>query len=55
MKYTCAGYSTEHIRSKKGAHGGSTGSFALLSPHQRDDVGVSHMKVTLCSWNGYAQ
>jgi|GraSoi2013_100cm_1033763.scaffolds.fasta_scaffold160923_3 hypothetical protein len=38
---------TEHIRSKKGAHVGSTGSFSLLSPHQRDDVRVSRMKFTL--------
>jgi hypothetical protein len=46
---------TEHIRSKKGATVGSTGSFSLLSTHQIDDVRVSSMKFTLCYWNGYAQ
>src|SRR5258708_25115522 len=36
---------TEHIRSKKSAHVGSTGSFALLSTHQISGVKVSCMTV----------
>ena len=43
---------TSPIRSQKSAHGGSPGSFSLLSLHQRDDMRVSHMKFTLSSENG---
>ena len=51
FRHVIAGFipvlATEHIRSKKSAHVGSTGSFSLLSTHQRDDVRVSSMKFTL--------
>jgi len=46
-RYLAAVLATEHIRSKKGAHVGSTGSFSLLSTHRIDDVRVSHMKFPL--------
>ena len=49
FRHVIAGFipvlATEHIRSKKSAHVGSTGSFALLSTPQISDVKVSCMTV----------